>query len=102
MAGSHLLALSQVFLVLRLWTSLLELLEQSLASCDQVEGMHNGWDLRGPRCLLSLDRIGDLHRGAFVGGAGTWREGLGQPRVEQAEAGWVIEQCPPLKVTQRY
>jgi hypothetical protein len=35
--------------------------------------------------------------GSFVGGVGTRREGLGQLRVEQAEAGWFHEIMSTLK-----
>lgn len=40
---------------------------------------------------LSLEGIGALHKGASLGGAGTWREGLGQLKVEQAEAEWAMK-----------
>lgn len=36
---------------------------------------HNEWDLRGPSCLLSLDRFGALHSWGWTTGMPLW-EGL--------------------------
>ena len=46
-------------------------------------------------CVWNLPLWGG--EGSFVGGVGTRREGLGQLRVEQAEAGWFHEIMSTLK-----